>query len=172
MEGIEKARLCAKYAGDKKAEGIVIMDARGVSPITDYFVICTASSSPHLRAVRDEIADRLHEEHRIKPLVSDGSFESQWLILHYGDVMVHVMQDEKRGYYALEDLWGDAPRVKLTDDVAPSEETKSDKAVKARKAREKVVKEPETMKRKPKRKAAAAVTSKKRAAKTTTKKKR
>ncbi len=156
MEGIEKARLCAKYAEDKKAEGIVIMDARGVSPITDFFVICTASSSPHLRAVRDEIADGMQRKHGMKPLVSDGSFESQWMILHYGDVMVHVMQDEKRGYYALEDLWGDAPRVKLTEDTTPSEEKKSDKAVKARKAREKVVKEPETRKRKPSKKRVAA----------------
>jgi ribosome-associated protein len=54
----------------------------------------------------------MREGHEIKPLISDGQFESGWLISHYGDVMVHVLQDEKRGYYALEDLWGDAKRVK------------------------------------------------------------
>lgn len=112
MEGIEKARLCAGYADDKKAEDVVIVDLRGISPITDFFVICTASSSPHLRAVRDEVEERMREDHGIQPLVADGNSESQWLILHYGDVMVHVLQAEKREYYALEELWGEAPRVK------------------------------------------------------------
>lgn len=112
MEGIEKAKLCARYADEKKAEDIVIMDLRDISPITDYFVICTANSSPHLRAVRDGVEDGMREEHDIKPLISDGALESQWLIVHYGDVMVHVLQDEKRGFYCLEDLWGEAKRVK------------------------------------------------------------
>ena len=112
MKGIEKAKLCARYADDKKAEDIVIMDLTGISPITDYFVICTANSSPHLRAVRDGVEDGMRDEHEIKPLISDGALESQWLIVHYGDVMVHVLQDEKRGFYCLEDLWGEAKRVK------------------------------------------------------------
>ena len=112
MDGIEKAKLCAKYADDKKAEDIVIMDLHDLSPITDYFVICTANSSPHLRAVRDGIEAGLREDHQIRPLIMDGGHESQWLIIHYGDVMVHVLQDEKRGYYCLEDLWGEAKRVK------------------------------------------------------------
>ena len=88
------------------------MDLRDISPITDYFVICTANSSPHLRAVRDGVEDGMREEHDLKPLISDGALESQWLIVHYGDVMVHVLQDEKRGFYCLEDLWGEAKRVK------------------------------------------------------------
>ena len=112
MKGIEKAKLCARYADDKKAEDIVIMDLTGISPITDYFVICTANSSPHLRAVRDGVEDGMRDEHEIKPLISDGALESQWLIVHYGDVMVHVLQDEKRGFYCLEDLWDEAKRVK------------------------------------------------------------
>ena len=111
MDGLEKARLCARYADDKKVEDVVILDLRGVSPITDYFVICTANSSPHLRAVRDSVEDGLRENHEMRPLISDGALDSGWLISHYGDVMVHVLQDEKRGYYALEDLWGDAKRV-------------------------------------------------------------
>lgn len=112
MEGIDKAKLCAKYADDKKAEDIVIMDLRDISPITDFFVICTANSSPHLRAVRDGVEDGMREDHAIKPLISDGNYESQWLIVHYGDVMVHVLQAEKREFYCLEELWGEAKRVK------------------------------------------------------------
>lgn len=122
MEGIDKARWCAKYAEDKKAENLVIMDLRGISPITDYFVICTASSAPHLRAVRDAIEDGMREDHDLRPLVSDGNFESQWLIVHFGDVMVHIMQPEKRDYYALEELWGDALRVDVHE---PTSKTKS-----------------------------------------------
>lgn len=113
MEGIEKARWCAKYAEDKKAEDPVILDLREISPVTDFFVICTASSAPHLRAVRDGIEEGMREEHGLRPLASDGNFESQWLIVHFGDVMVHIMQPVKRGYYALEELWGDAPRVEV-----------------------------------------------------------
>ncbi|MBX7209601.1 MAG: ribosome silencing factor [Verrucomicrobiaceae bacterium] len=112
MEGNDKAKLCARYADDKKAEDIVIMDLRGISPITDWFVICTANSAPHLRAVRDGVEDGMRQEHDIKPLISDGNQESQWLILHYGDVIVHVLQAEKREFYCLEDLWGEAKTVK------------------------------------------------------------
>lgn len=112
MEGIEKAKLCARYADDKKAEDIVILDLRDISPVTDYFVICTANSSPHLRAVRDGIEDAMRDEHGVKALISDGDLESQWLILHYGDVMVHVLQLEKREFYSLEELWGEAKQVK------------------------------------------------------------
>ena len=65
MEGIEKAKLCVAYAEDKKAEDPVILDVTGLSPITDYFVVCTAASAPQLRAVRDEIAEKMKSEHGI-----------------------------------------------------------------------------------------------------------
>lgn len=105
------ARAAADYADDKKAEDIIILDVRGISPVTDYFVICTASSAPHLRAVRDEVWDKFRIDHDVRPLARDENLESHWLILHYGDVMVHVFQRDKREFYALEELWNDAPRV-------------------------------------------------------------
>ncbi|HAL70261.1 MAG TPA: ribosome silencing factor, partial [Verrucomicrobiales bacterium] len=110
MESIEIARLCAKYADEKKAENIVLLDLRGLSPVTDFFVIATASSNPQLRAVRDEVVDQLRDKHGERPLFSDGTFESQWLIVNFPNVLVHVQSPEKREYYALEELWGDAPR--------------------------------------------------------------
>jgi ribosome-associated protein len=113
LEGIELARLCAGYADDKKAEDILILDVRGLSPMTDYYVVCTATSSPHLRAVRDEVADQMKVEHGVPALVSDGALESQWLVLGYSDVMVHVFTREKREFYALEDLWNDAPKIRF-----------------------------------------------------------
>lgn len=111
MEAIEIARLCANYADDKKADGITILDLRGLSPVTDFFVICTANSNPQLRAVRDEIIEQMRLKHQIKPLFSDGTYESQWLIINYPNVLVHIQSPEKREFYALEELWGDAPAV-------------------------------------------------------------
>jgi ribosome-associated protein len=119
MTGEETARLCAKYADDKKAEDIVILDVRGISPITDYFVICTASSSPHLRAVQSEIDDQMIREHDQRPRWRDTNFESEWLVLDYADVMVHIFQKEKREFYALEQLWGDAKKVEFEPEPPP-----------------------------------------------------
>jgi ribosome-associated protein len=113
MTGEQTAQLCAKYADDKKAEDIVIIDVRGLSPITDYFVICTASSSPHLRAIQSEIDEWMHTNHGQAPYWRDDNFDSQWLILDYSDVMVHIFQDEKRAFYSLEELWGDGKPVEV-----------------------------------------------------------
>lgn len=114
MEDLELARACALYADDKKAEDIRILDLRGLSPICDYFVLVTAMSTPQLRAVRDEIVERMKEEHNTPPDVKDGNFESQWIILVYGSVMVHILTPDKREFYSLEELWGDAPELSLT----------------------------------------------------------
>jgi ribosome-associated protein len=120
FEGEVMARAAAEYADDKKAEDIIIMDVRGISPVTDYFMICSVTSLPQLRAVRDEIWDRFIENHQLRPLARDESLESLWLILHYGDVMVHIFHREKRSFYALEQLWNDAPRVEWSAAAAPA----------------------------------------------------
>lgn len=121
MEDLEIARACALYADDKKAENIRILDLRGLSPISDYFVLVTAMSTPQLRAVRDEIVERMKDEHGTPPDVKDGNFESQWIILVYGSVMVHILTPEKREFYALEELWGDAPEMELNLAPPPPE---------------------------------------------------
>lgn len=132
MEDLEIARACALYADDKKAENIRILDLRGLSPISDYFVLVTAMSTPQLRAVRDEIVERMKEEHHMPPTVKDGNFESQWIILVYGSVMVHILTPEKREFYALEELWGDAPEMELNlEPPAPPPEPKPKAAKKA-----------------------------------------
>lgn len=120
FEGEILARAAADYADAKKAEDIVILDARGISPVTDYFVICSVTSPPQLRAVRNEIWEKLIENHGVRPLVRDDNLESLWLILHYGDVMVHIFLKEKRAFYALEDLWNDAPRVEWSPPAPPA----------------------------------------------------
>ena len=114
-DGVELAIALAEFAAEKQAEDIVVLDLQGISTITDFFVICTGTSMPHLKAVRREIQERCAEQLGQKPSSSDGSLESQWVVMDYGDVVVHVFHKEKRGFYALEDLWSDAPRVQWSD---------------------------------------------------------
>jgi ribosome-associated protein len=128
METIEIARLCAKYADDKKAEDIALLDLRGLSPVTDFFVICTATSNPQMRAVRDEIVEQMRDEHGQKALFLEGAYESQWLIVNYPNVMVHILSPEKREYYALEELWGDAPRLPFGESQPAPKKTAAKKA--------------------------------------------
>lgn len=112
MDSRKLALLCRELADNKKAEDIVILDLRKISSITDYFVICTGTSEPHLRAIVDEIQEHLEEEHRLTPRGTDGSINTSWVVLDYFDVIVHVMRSDVRELYNLEDLWGDAPQVK------------------------------------------------------------
>ena len=111
FEGEPFARAAAAYADDKKAENIVVLDVRGISMVTDFLVICEGTSLPHLRAIRNEISDRMREDHRVKPYASHGVADSGWMLLDFGDVVVHIFHAEKRAFYALEDLWNDAPRL-------------------------------------------------------------
>jgi ribosome-associated protein len=137
METIELARLCARYADNKKAEDIVLLDLRGLSPVTDFFVICTATSNPQMRAVRDEIVEQMRDEHGQKPLYNEGAYESQWLIVNYPNVMVHVLTPEKREFYSLEELWGDAPRIPLEINEPPPVKKAPAKKAAAKKAAKK-----------------------------------
>ena len=105
------ALFCANAALDKKAENLVILDLRGVSTFTDFFVICSGNSEPHLKAIASEIQDQLREKHQTHPLRVDGIPYSQWVIVDLGDVLVHIFHNDKRSLYALEDLWGDVPRI-------------------------------------------------------------
>jgi ribosome-associated protein len=86
---------------------------RGISTFTDFFLVCSGTSEPHLKAIANELEERLWKDHHVKPLVVDGFPQSHWIVAHYGDVVIHIFAEEKRAYYALEDLWGDAPRLKL-----------------------------------------------------------
>ena len=112
MDSRKLALLCREMADNKKAEDITILDVRKISSITDYFVICTGTSEPHLRAIVDEITDKLREEHALRPRAMDGTLQTAWVVLDFFDVIVHVMRADVREHYDLEGLWGDAPRVR------------------------------------------------------------
>lgn len=112
MDSRKLALLCREFADNKKAENIVILDVRELSSVTDYFVIASGTSEPHLRAIVDEISDKLNEEHQIQPRAVDGTLQAAWVVLDFFDVIVHVMRHDVRDRYDLETLWGDAPRLK------------------------------------------------------------
>jgi len=112
MDSRKLAKLCRELADNKKAEDIVILDVRKISSITDFFVIASGTSEPHLRAIFDEITDTLSGEHGVRPRAVDGNVHMAWVVLDYFDVIVHVMRADVRARYDLEALWGDAPRVK------------------------------------------------------------
>ncbi len=112
MDSKKLAGLCRDYADNKKAENIVVLDVRKLSSVTDYFVICTGTSEPHVRSIVREISDELREKHDERAGVSDGVEKSTWVVLDYFDVIVHVMRGDMRAQYNLEALWGDAAPVK------------------------------------------------------------
>lgn len=112
MDSKKLALLCRELADNRKAENVVVMDMRKLSSITDFFVLATGTSEPHLRAIVDEIRDRLAEEHHLRPRAVDGTLHTAWLVLDYFDVIVHVMRTDVRERFDLEGLWGDAPRIK------------------------------------------------------------
>ena len=112
MDSKKLALLCRELADNKKAEDIVILDMRELSSVTDYFVIASGTSEPHLRAITDEITDKLRDEHDLRPKAIDGTLQAAWIVLDYFDVIVHFMRNDVRERYDLEALWGDAPRVK------------------------------------------------------------
>jgi len=111
MDSKKLALLCRELADNKKAENILILDVCKLSSVTDYFVIASGSSQPHLRAIVEEIIQKLRDDHDLRPARTDGMTSGNWVVLDYFDVFVHVMHAETRERYDLEGLWGDAKKV-------------------------------------------------------------
>ena len=107
-----KVRRAARAALDKRATDLIVLDVQGLSSVTDYFLLCSGKSTTHLKTITDAIRDELKRE-GVRPLHAEGVPASGWILLDYGDVLVHVFLEETRAYYALERLWGDAPAVSL-----------------------------------------------------------
>jgi len=118
MDSKKLALLCREFADNKKAENILVLDVQKVSSVTDFFVIASGTSTPHLRAIVEEIDDRLREEHDVRPGAVDGTVQGAWVVLDYFDVIVHVMRADVRERYNLEGLWGDAPKMKVRKPAA------------------------------------------------------
>lgn len=107
MNTVDLTKNICKAASNKKAADIITMDMRGLTFSTDYFVICSAATATQVRAIADGIEEELdtvnvHFSHK------EGYHEGEWILLDYGDVVVHIFKNDSRNYYALEKLWGDA----------------------------------------------------------------
>jgi ribosome-associated protein len=106
----ELACLCAHVAVDNKARDVLILDMRGITPLFDYFVIATGISRRQIHTLAEEIDAALHAEGQTRYGI-EGYQAARWVVQDYGDIVVHLFDPETRAYYALEDLWADAPRV-------------------------------------------------------------
>ena len=114
MENTELAKKICKAASDKKAYDIITMNMQGLMFSTDYFVICSAPTATQVRAIADNIEEEL-EKIEIHFSHKEGYHEGEWILMDYGDVVVHIFKQENRDFYALEKLWGDAEITKYED---------------------------------------------------------
>lgn len=114
------ARVLAAHAVDamldKKARDVTVMDMRKVSGVADFFVLCTGESDVQIKAIAEEIRERIRRECQERPWHMEGTNHHQWVLLDYVDVVAHVFDTERRSFYDLERLWGDAPRERIPDE--------------------------------------------------------
>lgn len=111
LEGLELALGCARAAADKKAEDILVMDLRGISSFTDFFVLCSGSSEPQLKAIGSAVREFARDTARRSLRNEDGFPASQWVAVDLGEVIVHIFHHDRRTFYNLENLWKDAPLI-------------------------------------------------------------
>lgn len=110
VESTAMAQLAAYAAGEKKAKEVRILDIRSISAVADYFVICSGTSNTHIRAIADSV-EALLTDKGLRLHHMEGYQNGRWILLDFGDLVVHVMQDDERSFYNLERLWGDAVEV-------------------------------------------------------------
>lgn len=112
----EKTAVSTRAAADRKASDLMVLDMRAVSSITDYFLICSAGSNRQVQAIADAIDEQLSKQ-GVSSLGVEGYKDARWILMDYGDVIVHVFSLETREFYDLEGLWSAAPKVQLTPEM-------------------------------------------------------
>ena len=105
-----RVREAVAAAEDRKAVDLRVLHLEKISDFTDYFLICSGTSERQVQAIADSVQEKMREG-RVRPLHVEGYNRGQWVLLDYGDFVVHIFQDEPRRFYSLERLWGDAPDV-------------------------------------------------------------
>jgi ribosome-associated protein len=114
----ERAQIAARAADDKKGEAILVLDVGDIIGIVDSFVITSASNTRLVRTIVDEIEKQLYERTGVKPRAVEGLDDLSWVLIDYGDLVVHVFLNETREFYSLERLWADAGRISWNDAAA------------------------------------------------------
>lgn len=104
----QKAALVAEYADDMKAERIESLDVRAKTSVAAYFVVCTGTSDTHVRSIAERVAEKMRDEQGMKPLRTEAG-DAGWVLQDFGDVVFHVMREERRQFYDLETLWNSMP---------------------------------------------------------------
>ncbi|WP_337176747.1 ribosome silencing factor [Paludisphaera sp.] len=117
-KALEHARLVARIADENRAKDILLLDLRKVTPLLDYFVIATAGSRRQANAIASDVDAEMKKRGEHK-LGMEGVEEGRWILIDYGDFVVHVFSGEGRSYYALEEIWGDAPQIPWRDESTP-----------------------------------------------------
>ncbi|MEE1296161.1 MAG: ribosome silencing factor [Bifidobacterium sp.] len=125
---IEQVRTAAAAADRMKAEDIVAYDVSNQLAICDAMLVASASNERQVLAIAEEIEKDLHVKEGIDPRSREGIAEAQWILLDYGDIVVHVMHDEAREFYRLERLWRDCPAIDLELPQAPAGDADTDDA--------------------------------------------
>lgn len=115
-----RVRLAVAAALDKKAFDLDVLSVGDLTSIADFFILTSASSERQAQAIADSVLERLRDEMKVKPLLVEGSTPGRWILLDFGDFIVHVFTEDCRRFYGLERLWGDAPNV--TADYVPEAE--------------------------------------------------
>lgn len=110
-ETLDLAREIVEIASEKQASDILLLDLRKVSLLADYFVICSGASERQLTAIRDDIVEELRNNAHRRPARREGTPSSGWVLLDYGDIVVHIFTPDEREYYQLEELWADAAPI-------------------------------------------------------------
>ncbi len=109
--------MAADAIFDKKGADIVLLDVEKVFFLSDVFVIATGTSRPHVQALAEAVEEKVGESHGIKPLRVEGLAEGEWVLIDYGDIIVHLFQAGPREFYSLERLWGDSERVSWEEPI-------------------------------------------------------
>lgn len=116
MQSHDRAQLCAAFVLDKKAFNVRILDVRKISSLTDFIILASGNSDRQVKAAADAVHLGLKNDHGTQPIGIEGIDEGRWVLLDYGDVMVHVFHEPVRLFYDLDGLWCDAEEVKAEAD--------------------------------------------------------
>ncbi len=106
-----RVRVAVTAALDKKALGLDVLSVGELTSIADYFVICSATNERQAAAIADAVVAKLKEELNVRPLLIEGTTPGRWILLDFGDFIIHIFTEDVRRFYGLERLWGDAPNV-------------------------------------------------------------
>ncbi len=117
MDPLTKALSCAREADDRKATDIVLLDVSGITTLADYFLICSGRSSRQVQGIAEAVQTRLRDL-GVRPLGVEGEREGHWVLMDYGDVIVHIFYQPIRELYDLESLWSDGTVVSLDEHLA------------------------------------------------------